>query len=162
MQDTLQINGLEPIIAPDPVSFWPPAPGWYVLAVIALLLVFYGVYLLIRKYQKNLYRRLALQELATLELNTNSQQIAQSIASLNTLLKRTALAGYPRDKVASLSGKDWLAFLEKTCPTLRFTDSPGKLLAEIAYIKEGADNIQNKDWQELLSMCKQWIRHHRA
>ena len=162
MQDSIQINSLEPIIAPEPVSFWPPAPGWYILAALVLLLLLYGIYRAIKKYQKNQYRRLALKELAGLSFPTNSEQFVQSVSALNVLMKRTALAGFSRERVAGLSGMNWLNFLETTYPSGQFKQSPGKFLAEIGYVSEKNLELQDKDWQELIYICEKWIRHHRT
>jgi uncharacterized protein DUF4381 len=162
MEDTLQINGLEPIIAPDPVSFWPPAPGWYFVAAIMLLLLLYGFYLLFKKYQKNQYRRLALQELNALKVYIDSEAAVRSIALLNALMKRTALEGYPRKSVAALSGKDWLTFLKETYSKVNFNEKPGSLLANAGFEKIKEEELKAKDWQELLDICKLWIIHHRT
>lgn len=162
MQDSIQISSLEPIITPEPVSFWPPAPGWYILAALVLSLLMYVIFRAIKQYQKNEYRRLALKELASISLPVNSEQFVEAITTLNVLMKRTALAGFPRERVASLSGMAWLIFLEATYPSGNFKQPPGKLLAEIGYVSEKYHKLQNQDWQELIYICEKWIKHHRT
>ena len=63
------------------------------------------------RHQRNAYRRAALQELATADAG-----------AISAILKRTALAAFPREQVASLSGAEWLAFLDRTGGT-RFAAS---------------------------------------
>ncbi|WMR35896.1 DUF4381 family protein, partial [Metapseudomonas otitidis] len=42
------LDQLEPLIAPLPVPFWPPAPGWWLLAVLLPLLA-WGAWRLARR-----------------------------------------------------------------------------------------------------------------
>ena len=36
MNDPGSLQNLNDIVVPGPVAWWPPAPGWYVLAAFAL------------------------------------------------------------------------------------------------------------------------------
>ena len=38
MNDSGSLQNLNDIVIPDPVAWWPPAPGWYVLAAILLII----------------------------------------------------------------------------------------------------------------------------
>ena len=56
------LDRLHDVIAPPPVPWWPPAPGWYYLfAFVLVLLVVLTIRGIIR-WQHNRYRREALAE----------------------------------------------------------------------------------------------------
>lgn len=161
MEDTLQITGLEPIIAPDRIPYWPPAPGWYVVTGVLILLILYIIYLIIKRMKKNHYRIQALKMLLEIGEAKSADIGPAKINELNQLLKITALAVFPRERVASLSGKDWLEFLEFTCPETPFTAVPGNLLAQTGLKNPGSVEISDNDWMELLKLCDTWIKNHR-
>ena len=161
MEDTLQITGLEPIIAPDRVPYWPPAPGWYVVAGVMLLIFLFYIYLIIKRRKRNRYRIQALNILKEIRKTERKEPGPKEINTLNQLLKITALAAFSRERVASLSGNEWLEFLEFTCPGTTFTTTPGKLLAQVGLLAPGSVEIPQEDWMELISLCESWIVHHR-
>ena len=162
MQSTIDITGFEPIIEPTPVSFWPPAPGWYVVGALLLLIIFFVLHIVAKRYNKNKYRRQALQELKSLVAKSKTMTRNQLISSLNTLMKRTALEGYPRETVASLSGKEWIYFLTTSNPKADFTNKAALLLSNSVYDKSRLENTRTQDWQELIRLCKMWIIHHKT
>ena len=102
--DPGNLANLRDIIEPLPVSWWPPAPGWWVLLGLGLL----GLLALAvrgwRSWQANAYRRVALAEI---EQATDVFTIAQ-------ILKRTALVAYPRTNIAELTGAAWIRWLGET------------------------------------------------
>ncbi|MCF6311541.1 MAG: DUF4381 domain-containing protein [Verrucomicrobiales bacterium] len=134
---------LHDIVTSDPVSWWPLAPGWYVI-MLALLI---GVSLLsirfIQQWQKNRFRREALNQLENI-----------SPSNLPALVKRVALCIAPREQVASLSGDDWLTFLDQTGNTTAFTKKVGQQLLALSYSpSESADT----EFSELKKTIHNWI-----
>ena len=97
--DPARLQNLHDIVVPQPVSFWPPAPAWYVVLGLVLMGILWLVGRSILRYRRNAYRRAALAELQTLPADGPSA--APRIAAL---LKRTALAAFPREQVAGLTG----------------------------------------------------------
>lgn len=128
--DPADLANLRDIAVPPPVPWWPPAPGWWILAA-ALLAA--AVVLALRwfaRWRTDAYRRAALRELAVLEAAAGSMPAGELAAAVSTLLKRTALAAFPRTDAASLSGAAWIDFLDRTGGT--FT-GPARLLPQLAY-----------------------------
>ena len=124
---------------PDAPPFWPPAPGlWVALAMVAaiLLLVAWRLYTV---RNRNAYRKAGLMLLCS----------AETAYDVSVVLKRVALAVFPREQVASLYGDDWAAFLHKTCPRSYFK----------ALVSSNSDAEPDEDLVELAST---WIRHHRV
>jgi hypothetical protein len=149
--------------SPDPVSWWPPAPGWWLLALLtAGLLVLFLVWAQRTWRRRRLARaapRAALDELAALRAAyARDGDVAAFVRGLSRLLRRFALARYPRRAVAGLSGEDWLAFLDAHGGAGRFQTGPGRDLLVAPY-RPGGDLAVG----ELDALIENWLqRHHQA
>jgi len=158
-QPAKTIMDLRDIVLPEAVSFWPPAPfvGFLLVLVVGGLL-----FLMLRwwlRWQAEAYRREGLSLTGKIETQLTSAAItAEGLAALGALLKRVALAAFPREAVAPLSGQAWLRFLETTCPGCRFTTGPGRLLADAAYDPAKAAGIQPEDGRQIVALAQTWIR----
>jgi hypothetical protein len=109
---------------PPAPSLWPPAPGWWML--VALLLVVATVGWRLRTRQRR--RRdaaLAMFDAAIAGAGTP----ARELAAASELLRRAARA--VRADADRLDGDDWLAFLDTS--RTRFVDGPGRLLLDGAF-----------------------------
>jgi hypothetical protein len=153
--DPADLANLRDIAVPPPVPWWPPAPGWWILA--AALLAAAAVLALRRlaRWRADAYRRAALRELAALEAAAGSMPAGDLAASVSALLKRTALAAFPRTECASLSGAAWLDFLDRTGGA--FT-GPARLLPQLAC---GAPADAGA-LPAILAAARRWISMHRA
>jgi len=145
MMDADPLAALRPLHAPPPVGWWPPAPGWYLALIIAAT----TIYLIYRYYKCMAPKYAALKELEL--LNTNRNTIDQPVAVLNQLLKRYALACWPAETVAVLSGQAWLDFLDAHGGNGQFSHGPGRALQFAPYQKQPADPDQ------LIALARRWI-----
>ena len=144
---------LKDIHLPPPVSLWPPAPGWWILAILLISTLFIGGVWLYRKYKKRKPRTEALKILKDLEiLYRNSQDEVVSLRNLSNLLRRTALKFYENDAVASLQGSSWLEFLDETGKTKEFSQGAGKVLGNEVFQQK-----VNPDMKALFPLVKKWI-----
>lgn len=141
---------LKDIHLPEAISAWPPAPGWWILAVMLLSLLIWGCIWFIQRHKQNRYRQQALLELQQL----NDQGTA--LTNINALLKRVALVAYPDQQVASLNGEQWVSFLHRCCPQV--TDGSFALLAQGPYQDPG--KISDSDIKTLQNHCSTWIKKH--
>jgi hypothetical protein len=142
------LDKLHDFYQPPPPSWTPQTIGWYfVFAVLGIVVVWLAIHYL-RRWLRNRYRREALREL---ELLPPEQ--------FSTLLKRTALAAWPRERVASLSGEAWLGFLNETARGDEFTRAPGNRIEEIA-LRPVA--LTGDDERTLRTIATEWIRRHRV
>lgn len=119
---------------PDPVSWWPLAPGWWLLLVLLLL----GLALLLRRwraaYRQHAARRVALRRLQVLTEDYVRHGNAVAMAQqLSALLRRTMLAYAPRQEVAGLTGEQWLEWLDQDLERSHFVEGDGRLLVEWPY-----------------------------
>lgn len=98
-------------------GWWPPAPGWWVLA----LLVFLVFAFLLRKglaWRSARRRRHAwVEALETLNLEYDpAQQPREYLAGLNQLFRAVALKAFPETTCARLQGREWVAFIVALMP----------------------------------------------
>src|SRR5690606_17968285 len=108
---------LRDIHLPDMPGFWPPAPGWWILAAVVLMALTTAWWLRRRRRRQQAYRRqarLALKRawaecLSSKDTNRYTHRLGQ-------ILRRTAIAAYPQHKVGSLTGSQWLQFLNASSP----------------------------------------------
>ncbi len=153
------LDALEPNILPEVIKAWPPAYGWWLLALLALTaLVALGVWLWLR-YRRNAYRRQALQQLAAFRHGfDNHQDMSRLNKECNHLLKAVALQVWPREHVASLYGQPWLAFLDSSLKERALFTGKTHGLGESLY-SPGRDN-QNSDPDVLCNAVQRWIKKH--
>jgi hypothetical protein len=142
------LDKLHDFYQPPPPAWTPQTIGWYVLFAIVGLWVLWMIVHSMRRWLANRYRREALHELTLL-----------SPDQFSILLKRTALAAWPREKVASLSGEAWLTFLSDSANNTLFHHAPGNRIEEIALRPV---DLSNEDEQELRKLAAEWIRRHRV
>ncbi len=155
MQATQQLP-IKDIHLPDTVSWWPPAPGyWLLLALIVLIIA--GVYLIHIIRQRNRVKKSALAELKIIKQHYQQQADDKTLVNaLAALLRRAAISSYPRSDCASLTGKAWLSWLDKQLKqTPSFSNGPGYLLLEFNYSNASHAN----DIQQLLSLTESWIKN---
>lgn len=137
--DQYSLNNLRDIVIPDVPAFWPPAPGLWLALGMVVLTLFLVVWQWRAALKRNAYRKAGLLLLSE----------AKTAHDVSIVMKRVALAVFPRERVASLYGEDWAAFLQETCPRTSFL--------ELAATDEIADSVPN-----LIRLAGTWIRHHRA
>jgi hypothetical protein len=152
------LDQLADIHLPDGVSWWPLAPGWWILLALFILLVI-GFLIWRSRKARNNYRLIAQQELVRIYNDyQSSQNSAAYLQALSLLLRRTALTAYPHSFNASIKGSYWLLWLDSVCPeTLgAFSGEPGKALLIGPYQKNPQVDVDG-----LQQLSAQWIRLHR-
>lgn len=146
---------LRDIHLPDPISWWPPAIGWWLLLGLVLLLgagLTYGV----RRWRRVTPARRGLLALERLEAD-RSMTAREKLQALSVLMKRVALSLRPRASVAGLTGEDWLGWLDETAGAARFREGPGRRLAEAPY-RPAPDAAE---LAEVLEECRNWLKAQR-
>jgi hypothetical protein len=136
-EDPASLQNLHDIVVPKPPPIWPPAPGVWVLLVIGLAVLAALALWFWRRHQRNAYRRAGLTLL----------EGVRSVREVNIVLKRVALAVWPRTEVAPLYGETWTAFLDQSCSQTHF----GSLAAQTDEAEASRD---------LRRLARRWINHH--
>ncbi|OED41196.1 hypothetical protein ACH42_14535 [Endozoicomonas sp. (ex Bugula neritina AB1)] len=158
MQGQNPLDQLRPNHLPDPIGFWPPAIGWWLLAILILGTLSYGLYWLIKHWQKNLYRIQGRKSAKALYADYQKHQNPRQFANdCNRLLKQVALHAYPQQDIASLHGKQWQTFLSETGRDPRFTENAGLSLGEGRYTPDWTPDVT-----ALHSLTLSWIKKHHA
>jgi hypothetical protein len=160
--DPTSLDHLVDIVVPPPVAWWPPAPGWCVIGAAALVTAGWLAWRAWARWRAAAYRRAALAELRRLEARAGDErQRAAALGDLPALVKRTALAAFPREVVASLSGEPWLRFLDRTGGTDAYTAGRGRVLGDLAYDPRAA-RLDAPAATELFGIVRGWIRAHQT
>lgn len=140
---------LRDVHLPEPISAWPPAPGWWFLALLSLV----GTLMLVRyfwqRHQRRAYIREAKVKLQALLVQQLTPQRQLHLA--NDILKRCAITAYPGQPVASLSGEAWLIFLNQHSKTQLF-GVPSRWLASW-YKQEVPHDLS----QDFIQRAIQWV-----
>jgi len=148
---------LKDIHLPPPVSWWPPAPGWWLAGLCLLALIGGGGYLLWRFYRRGQIRRTALAALRQL-CDTDLPEDRVLLEEVSRLLRQVAIAKYGRQEVAALTGTGWLQFLDRTGQTDQFSHGAGQVLGTMLY--QPSISI---DHDQFLRVTESWLkRQHRC
>ena len=145
---------LRDIHLPDPVGWWPPALGLWLVALIAIGLVA----LLVRAWRRRRAWRRSPAYLAGVELERmranwqqhgNPQRLTEELSSW---LRRVSMSLHSRRTAAGLTGRDWWRFLDSAAGTPVFGPDGGQLLAAAPYRPDGGAHAER-----LLVLCERWL-----
>ena len=112
MDKTAPTLELRDIHLPMDPSFWPFAPGWWILIVIALILAYF-LFKKITKIRKAKHiNNLMQQELSAVrESYDNHKNKHQLAVDVSTLLNRFVIHVLKDSNASSLTGESWITYL---------------------------------------------------
>lgn len=140
------IQQLAPLRTPDPIGFWPLAPVWWVVIGLLVIALSFLCFQLLKRYQRNSYRREALKWLSEL------QEANSDVQALSGALKATALNAYEATSVASLSDESWPNFLRESCSKLS-----GDALDVLSRVHASNPGVVSAlDWRD----AALWVKYH--
>lgn len=148
-----QLEKLKDIRLPEPVAWWPLAPGWWILSALFLLAI--GGFFIWSFLRRRTVRFVALKELKTLRDTDSFVDYSVFSAEVSALLRRVAIrrSGH---SISRLTGKDWINYLCKGKDGM--TQQMASILARAPYalteLKPAAQAGALTDAAEL------WIRRH--
>ena len=106
------LSQLRDINTTPAVSWWPPAPGWWLLAVLVLLLLAWLGRRGLKSFQIQKRRKQMLAWIEHLNTAIDAQREPQAyLSTLNRIFKLVALRAFPERHCASLAGQEWVDFL---------------------------------------------------
>jgi hypothetical protein len=153
------VAGLFDIPLPAAVSLWPQT--WTSRIAVALLLV--GLIAVVvwfaRWRHANRYRRAALAELDHVLRFAAEKDSVSTADALALLVRRTALAIFPRETIAPLSGAAWLDFLDRSYDGHEFSQGARRALGLAPYAPY---SVAAADVAPLADLVRRWIRTHHA
>lgn len=157
--DPADLANLRDLAVPPAVSWWLPAPGWWVLAAASLMAGTIVLLRMVARYRADAYRRAALRDLTAFERIAGTLADPVFAGHVFEVLKRVALVAYPRDTVAALSGPAWLAFLDRSAATTDFSGETGRAALNAAFC--GAPQLTDAQRRSLVAAAGAWVRNHR-
>ena len=144
---------LKDIHLPEAIGWWPPAIGWWLLAVLIPLSIAFLYWL-----HKRLTRRTAIKtaknNLAAIKSNPALDN-SKKLHELSMLIRRVAISVNPRTEVASLTGRQWLAFLDSSVKGSPFSEGCGQLLTDAPYRNTSPGELEIT---QLISLCEDWLK----
>jgi hypothetical protein len=160
MNPTIDVSALplRDIHLPDPVPWWPPAFGWWILAALVLA----GLAVLALRYYRERRQRAALRALrgvrVALERGAEPVHCLQQVSMLLRRFAMTAAQPAPDAPaaVAGLIGERWLAYLDSSWDRDGFRRGPGRLLLEGPYGRP--DTVTRDAVANVAQLCADWIR----
>ncbi|MEJ2764742.1 DUF4381 domain-containing protein [Photobacterium sp. MCCC 1A19761] len=147
---------LADIHLPDAPGLWPLAWGWWVCLFIGLCLLIGGLWMCIR-YIRQIKQQQSARKEALRRLPGFNQPDA--LNAINLLLRQTAMSYYPRQQVASLTGAQWLAFLDT-----HLTPSEqgfAALSEQWSYGIFSKQPLEPQDFQRCYQQAERWLRNAR-
>ncbi len=150
---------LRDIHLPAAIGWWPPAPGWWLLAALVLAgLALYAVH-----YYRGRHKRAALRAMTRVQqaLEQGAEPVA-CLQSASTILRRFAMTSVaaPRGAaetldVPGLIGERWLKFLDGRWGRTEFSAGAGRRLLAAPYARP--NSIDRAAALELTGLCTAWV-----
>lgn len=163
MDGTDPLSQLADIHLPEPLGFWPPAPGWWVLLILLCAVVYLVSKRLIAAWRLRRSCSFAIRELD--KCLSHYQQAMRSVPAeqadavklnfvneLNAVLRRVALKHFPDEQLASLSGPLWIAALRSHGDASLLDEQLANTLNQGRFAKQW-----EVDDQGLYLMAHKWI-----
>jgi hypothetical protein len=158
-QDPASLDNLRDIVLPPAVPWLPPAVGWRLVAAAFVAAVLVFLFRALERWRRNAYRRQALRALDAVEARLRAGEAsATAAAEISMLLKRAALAAFPRDTVADLTCDRWADFLDRTGQTKDFSGGCAKDLWPLAC----AASLPSSDMSGIIDAARRWLRRRRV
>ncbi len=158
---TLQsaLRSLHDLAVPEPISWIPQTWGWALIAVFLTAIIGVKAFQWIKNYRANAYRREALAMLDDIQrLLREPSTRPDAVHQLGELLKRTALAAWPRKEVASLSSRSWASFLRNHGGAVDSSEL-ARLLDDAEY--RTTDELGGMRFgDEVVVSARAWIERH--
>ena len=130
------------------------APGWWLLALLALVIaccIYFGTH----RWRSRLWQRQAKSTAQNIRERVGHDSSAKTLASCSQLARKVVLAVDQREQVASLHGEQWLEKLDDVSKRPEFTQGIGRLLIDQAYQKQ--PKISEHDLNELVDSIENLI-----
>jgi len=147
------------------VPWWPPGPGWWILAAVVLVLI-----ILAWRFRTSIRLRIppipfltvgswrwdAARRLRDLRKRAAVQDSKQTAAELSELIRRIAMARLGRDACAGLTGEDWLEWLHGNDPKNFDWPQQRKLLLDVPYAPPG-ELSPSVELMALIDAAYSWV-----
>ena len=146
-----QLDQLRDIRLPDPVSWWPLAPGWWGVAALVLVAIFLvSAWSVLRRRS---VRYAALKELELLRQTETPANFSALATDVSALLRRVAIC-LKGQSVGVLSDRDWADYLSDGKNGMPQQTADQLAQAPYAPSRPASDADKNA----LVDAAEKWIR----
>jgi hypothetical protein len=149
------LSQLRDIHAAPAVPWWPPAPGWWVLALLlAIGLILLGKRL-VRLHRRHQRRRRLAGYVGAVEAGIDPAASPQEfLSAINRIFKLVAIEAFPDSRCTRMQGRDWTRFLQQHLAT-----QPGAEQLEV--LASGPyQPVSRFDHGVILRLARQWVERH--
>lgn len=152
---------LRDIHLPESVSWWPLAPGWWIMLGLLILAAAVVFFLKTMKDRKQLDKQVMDEFQSLVDQYKNDRDTNALLANVSKLLRRVSMTRFSQEEVAALTGDRWLKFLDETLVnakntgSLNFHSELGELLVSSQYQK--SQSIDENKLDQLLMLSKRWL-----
>lgn len=147
LAQSTSLEQLHDIVEPETIGWWPLAPGLLIVLVLLLLFAIGSLFVALRKWRRNGYRRSAIRSLLE----------ATSEYEVMKILRRTALVVGEREQVSQMTGLAWIHWLRESGdlpPDPQFDQQ----LMLAAYCRTDEPALE---FEAVRQFAMQWVRCHR-
>jgi hypothetical protein len=136
-------------------SWWPPAPGWWVLAALALVLLTLVVRYGLQKWRIRIRQKRLVNALDSIPGEFNPAEMPHEyLAQMNKLFRVVALRAFPGTASARLQGAEWVTFIQSLLP-----ENPAS--ASLAALATGPYQPSPEfDADALQQLARTWIKRY--
>jgi len=141
--------------APDAVSWWPLAIGWWLVLALLVSVFAFGLIKLISHRRQNAYRKIAIAELnQTFSLWQEQQNSSRYLQTANSILKRACV--HIDKQALSLSGTPWVSHLNG------YYENSFSKETEAALTQQLYQPNPNLDIDQIHQEIKAWLVRHKT
>ena len=157
---------LKDIHLPATSPWWALAYGWWLLAIVVVVLLFWGVPRVMKWYQGRRRKTAMTTSILSAFYQLREQHQAgvdthQLLAAHSTLLRRVAITLFPKENTAGLIGAPWIAFLDSCWgnhqPPMSFSHPDMEALVKDGAYRASGDERAGEQIEELLNLTEAWL-----
>jgi hypothetical protein len=137
---------------PETIGWFPPAIGWWFIAIFVPIFTYFLIALIQKLLQKTAIKE-AKKLLKKLQTNDALTPL-EKVCELSILLRRVAVSRDLKSNVAGLTGRAWLDYLDGSLKNAPFKNGIGSLLCDAPYQKELPPDV---DLTALFQLAQTWL-----
>ncbi len=142
---------LRDIHVPADPAWWPPAPGWWLLAMLVIVVLAIALRVLHRRLGERRWRHRIVAELDPIVArHARDRDDVRLAGDLSNLLRRAACVLDPA--AVALHGEAWLRFLDSRIGGDAFAQGVGSVLVDAPWRRSA-----ELDADALVSLVRRWL-----
>lgn len=150
------LKDLRDITGIDSISWWPLAPGWWLMLIITATLVSYLLYKITKYFAfKNSWRYTIYNKMIDIEKSPDSMS---SIAAISKYLRLVNIKKFGRTDCAALTGKDWIKWLQDHDPSCYDWRKHEEILLSNYSGSKISEDEAREHILEMVDALKRWLK----